>query len=70
MDEVKRLKQQTKLIRKTRYYKSKLDIHRAELLAMHKQSATIAELQRFLQAKRIKVNYSTVYRYVYRYIKS
>ena len=70
MNEVKRLKQQTKLIRKTRYYKSKLDTHRAELLAMHKQSATIAELQRFLQAKRIKVNYSTVYRYVYRYIKS
>jgi len=66
MNEVKKLKQETKLIRKKRYYTSKLTPNRKKLSLMYSQGATIAELQRWLKAKRIKVNYSTVYRFIKR----
>lgn len=60
------LKAQTKSIRKQRYSarKSRLDKFKFELLALHKAGSSIAELQRFLRAKRIKVVHSTVARWV------
>ncbi len=64
MDEIKQLKKQTKLMRKKRYYKSKLEPKRAKLLLMYSQDASIAEIQRWLLGERIKVNYSTVYRFI------
>ncbi len=64
MDEIKQLKKQTKLMRKKRYYKSKLEPKRSKLLLMYSQDASIAEIQRWLLGKRIKVNYSTVYRFI------
>ncbi len=64
VDEIKQLKKQTKLIRKKRYYKSKLEPKRAKLLLMYSQDASIAEIQRWLLSERIKVNYSTVYRFI------
>ena len=64
MDEIKQLKKQTKLMRKKRYYKSKLAPKRAKLLLMYSQDASIAEIQRWLLGERIKVNYSTVYRFI------
>lgn len=75
MDEVKEfdiqkellvLKDQTKLIRKQRYSarKSRLDKFKFELLSLYKAGSSIAELQRFLRANRIKVVHSTVSRWV------
>jgi hypothetical protein len=60
------LKDQTKSIRKRVYSarKSRLDKFKFELLALHKAGNSIAELQRFLRAKRIKVAHSTVSRWV------
>jgi Fe2+ or Zn2+ uptake regulation protein len=66
MNDIEKLKQQTKLIRKKRYYTSKLTPNRKKLSLMHSQGATIAELQRWLKAKHIEVNYSTVYRFIKR----
>ena len=60
------LKDQTKLIRKQRdsARKSRLDKFKFELLELHKAGSSIAELQRFLRANRIKVVHSTVARWV------
>jgi hypothetical protein len=62
--EVKKLKKQTSTIRKTRYSQSRLDRYKGELLALNREGATCAELQRFLRAKRIKVVHSTVARWL------
>jgi len=35
-----------------------------KLLSMYSQDASIAEIQRWLLSERIKVNYSTVYRFI------
>lgn len=60
------LKDQTKSIRKQRYSarKSRLDKFKFELLELHRAGSSIAELQRFLRARRIKVVHSTVARWV------
>jgi hypothetical protein len=64
--ELASLRQQTALIRKPRYARSRLDRHRAELLALHQAGATVAELQRWLRAHRISVVHSTVARWLTR----
>ncbi len=66
MNDIEKLKQQTKIIRKKRYYTSKLEPNRKKLSSMNDRGASIAELQRWLNAKGIKVNYSTVYRFIKR----
>jgi len=60
------LKAQTRSIRKQRYSarKSRLDKFKFELLELYKAGSSIAELQRFLRANRIKVVHSTVARWV------
>lgn len=58
------LRQQTTAIRKSRYPHSRLDLHRAELLALHRRGASTAELQRWLRKNRIKVVHSTVARWL------
>lgn len=62
--EVKKLKQQTSIIRKKRFSKSRLDRYQGELLTLHRAGATCAELQRFLRSKKIKVVHSTVWRWL------
>ena len=62
--EVKKLKQQTSIIRKTYYRKSRLDRYQGELLSLHRAGISCAELQRFLRKKRIKVAHSTVARWL------
>ena len=62
--EVAMLKQQTKTIRQPRFSRSRLDKFGGELIAMHSAGASVAELQRWLRAQRVKVEYSTVYRWV------
>ena len=58
------LRRQTSEIRKKRYARSRLDRHRAELLLLHRGGASVAELLRWLRARRIRVVHSTVARWV------
>lgn len=61
-EELTRLKNQTKIIRKKRFARSRLDKHSAKLLSLYKKAgASVAELQRWLRANRIKVEHSTVH---------
>jgi hypothetical protein len=64
MKEVRKLKQQTKVVRVKRYGKSRLDKHKAKLLLLNKHGASTAELQRWLLDNRIKVVWTTVYRWL------
>jgi hypothetical protein len=61
--EVLKLKQLKKTISKKRYSRSKLDKYSDELKSMKSAGATYADLQRWLQARRIKVVWSTVQRW-------
>ena len=64
--ELASLRQQATLRRK-RFFRrraSKLDRYTAELLALHQAGATLAELQRWLRAHRIRVVHSTVARWI------
>lgn len=65
-EELTALKKQTKLIRKRVYTtrKSRLDKYKFELLELNRAGSSIAELQRFLRGKHIKVVHSTVARWV------
>ena len=60
------LKHQTKIIRKKRFSKSRLDKYSAELLSLYASGASIAELQRWLRSNRIRVEHSTVSRWLNR----
>lgn len=62
--ELTTLREQTRTIRKTRYRKSRLDRHSGELLQLHREGASAAELQRWLREKRIRVVLSTVTRWL------
>ncbi len=62
--ELKKLQMQTKQIRKTRYAKSRLDRYRGEILQLHREGASTSELQRWLRSNRIKVAWSTVFRWL------
>jgi hypothetical protein len=62
--EVKRLKEQTQTIRKTRYKRSRLDRYKFELKGLNNNGATGAEIQRWLRDKHIKVDLSTVSRWI------
>ncbi len=67
--ELENLKKQTKQIRKRSYRerRSRLDKFTYEILQLHKNGASGAEIQRFLCAKRIKVSHSTVQRWLAKY---
>ncbi len=64
--EAEALRQQTRIIRKRLYSrrKSRLDQYKGELLALRREGCSIAELQRWLRKKRIKVVHSTVARWL------
>jgi len=62
--ELAQLKFQTQHIRKKRYNKSQLDKHKGELIKLKAGGATTAELQRWLRQQRIKVEWSTVHRWL------
>lgn len=64
--EVLRLKTQTKARRKRIYSRriSKLDKYKGELMSLHRDGASGAELQRWLRGKKIPCALSTVLRYV------
>ncbi len=62
--EAVRLKAETKTIRNRGYRRSRLDKYTAELITLRHQGVSIAELQRWLRGKRIKVAWSTVSRWL------
>ncbi|GKW14024.1 MULTISPECIES: hypothetical protein [Pectobacterium] len=65
--ELAALQEETRLIRKPRYRKSRLDRYTGELCQLHQAGASAAELQRWLRAKRIRVVLSTVTRWLDRH---
>ena len=64
LTELATLRQQTAIIRKRNFVRSRLDRHAGELLALHRAGASTAELQRWLRERRIKVVHSTVARWL------
>ena len=62
--ELAELRRQTAEIRRRRYTKSSLDRYRGELIQLRRNGASVAELQRWLRARRIRVVHSTVARWV------
>ena len=64
--EVAHLKADTRARRRLRRAPSRLDRHTHELLALHDAGATVAELQRWLAARRVRVHQTTVGRWLRR----
>lgn len=64
--EAARLKADTRARRRRRRTGSRLDRHMHELLALYDAGATIAELQRWLDARRVCVHQTTVGRWLRR----
>ncbi|MDP1166082.1 hypothetical protein, partial [Klebsiella pneumoniae] len=58
------LQAQPRRIRQGRYRPSRLDRYTGELLSLNQAGASAAELQRWLRARRIKVVWSTVTRWL------
>ena len=66
-DEAARLRAQTRARRRPRYRRSRLDRYKGELLALRAEGCTTAELQRWLLARRIRVQHATVARWLRRH---
>ena len=64
--EVADLKADTRARRRRRRAPSRLDRHTHELLALYDAGATVAELQRWLAARRVRVHKTTVGRWLRR----
>ena len=64
--EVAHLKADTRARRRRRRAPSRLDRHTHELLALYDAGATVAELQRWLAAQRVRVHQTTVGRWLRR----
>ena len=62
--EAARLKADTRVRRRRRRNVSRLDRHTHELLALYDAGATIAELQRWLEVRRVRVHQTTVGRWL------
>ena len=62
--EVAKLKADTTTRRKPRFTRSRLDRYTGELLELHRAGASVAELQRWLRTRRVKVAHSTVARWL------
>lgn len=62
--ELAKLKAETRELRQKRFKNSRLNAYRGELVTMHEEGATVAELQRWLKAKRILVAWTTVKRWL------
>ena len=53
--------------RRPRYRRSRLDRYKGELLALRAEGCTTAELQRWLLARRVRVQHATVARWLRRH---
>lgn len=61
--ELAEIKVLSKIKRKTRYSKSKLDKYHDELLALRSSGATFTECKAWLQSRKVRVAWSTVQRW-------
>ena len=59
-----RLRAQTRARRRRRYRRSRLDRYKGELLALRDEGCTTGELQRWLLTRRIRVQHTTVARWL------
>ena len=66
--EAARLREQTRMRRRSRHVISRLDRYTLELLALHDAGSTTAELQRWLRDRRVRVHHSTVARWLRRHL--
>jgi len=64
--EVATLKADTRARRRRRRTSSRLDRHTRELLALYDAGATVAELRRWLEARRVRVHQTTIGRWLRR----
>lgn len=60
------IRQQRRVARRKRYYRSRLDRYRAEIVVLRLAGATLAEIATWLRRRRCKVACSTVSRYLAR----
>lgn len=60
------IRQQRRMARRKRYYRSRLDRYRAEIATLRRAGATLAEIAAWLRRRRIKVVPSTISRYLAR----
>lgn len=58
------IKRQRQAMRRKRYSRSRLMIFRAELVALRREGASLADLQLWLRGQRVKVARSTIGRYL------
>lgn len=65
-DELAALREETRIIRKKPYHRSRLDSYTGELSQLYREGASAAELQRWLRKKRVRVVLSTVTRWLKR----
>ncbi len=61
------LRAETRARRRPRYRRSRLDRYKGELLALRDEGCTTAELQRWLLARRVRVQHATVARWLRRH---
>ncbi|ACD95151.1 hypothetical protein [Trichlorobacter lovleyi] len=64
--ELAAIRQQRRVARWRRYYRSRLDRFRAEIVALRRAGATLAEIVAWLRKRRCKVVCSTISRYLAR----
>ncbi len=58
------IRQQRRMARRKRYYRSRLDRYRAEVVGLRRAGATLAEIALWLRQRRCKVACSTISRYL------
>lgn len=66
-NEVARLRETARAVRKRRFRASRLDRYKAELLELRAAGARPADLQRWLRERRVRVVHSTVVRWLERH---
>lgn len=64
--ELAAIRQQCRMARRKRYHRSRLDRYRAEIVALRRAGATLAEIAAWLRQRRCKVACSTISRYLAR----
>lgn len=63
-NELTLIRQQRRMSRRRRYYRSRLDRYRAEIVTLRRAGATLAEINAWLRRRRCRVACSTISRYL------
>lgn len=62
--ELTAIRQQRRMARRRRYYKSRLDRYRAEIVCLRQAGATLTDIAIWLRRRRCRVAPSTISRYL------